>query len=141
MGSKSRIRVERVVGSWGALGSPRKIKFSLGDSLFWPLQGPPVLGATMRIPLGDDEKVCFQNDSDKIFKSGLAYTMVRSWGGAYLAYLHRINTRRHTGAKAYPRCSLRLFAIGARFRRSRCGVGVVASRFWRSRCGVGVVAN
>ena len=104
----------------------RHIRALVVGASVWPLSSSKSL--TMTVPAGFPE-------------SGLAYTLVRSWGGAYLAYLPRNNTRRHTGAKACSRCSLRLFAIGARFRRSRCGVGVVASHFRRSRCGVGVVAE
>ena len=37
VGSERRKRVERLVGSWGALGATRKIKFSIGFPLFWPL--------------------------------------------------------------------------------------------------------
>ena len=44
------IGVERSVGSWVALGATRKIKFSIGNSLFWPSQRP-LLAAPRRVPV------------------------------------------------------------------------------------------
>ena len=41
-------RVRRGVGSWSALGAPRKIKFSIGFPLFWPLQAPLLAAPGMR---------------------------------------------------------------------------------------------
>ena len=48
VGSERRKSVTRVPGSWGALGATRKIIVLSGRLVFWPLQGPPISGASMR---------------------------------------------------------------------------------------------
>ena len=48
IGLLTAIGVERSRGSWVALGATRKIKFCIGNSLFWPSQRP-LLAAARRV--------------------------------------------------------------------------------------------
>ena len=48
VGVGARESVTRLGGSWGTLGATRKIKFCIGNSLFWPSQRP-LLAAPSRV--------------------------------------------------------------------------------------------
>ena len=76
--SKHRFGVTRVVGSLGALGVTRKIKFSLGNSLFWPLQTPLLAGPRMRVVIGFQHFYGFHKIVFMWLNMSIPYNTVRS---------------------------------------------------------------
>ena len=76
--SEHRFRVSGVRGSWSALGAPRKIKFSIGFPLFWPLQAPLLAGPGMRAVIYNSQFYGFHNIVFMWLNMSIPYNTVRS---------------------------------------------------------------
>ena len=77
--SEHRFGVTRVPGRWSALGAPRKIKFSIGFPLFWPLQAPLLAARGMGTAIGFPQFYGFDKIVFMLLNMSIPYNTVRSW--------------------------------------------------------------
>ena len=97
------IGVARGVGSWVALGATRKIKFCIGNSLFWPSQRPLLAGPRRVRPCA---LFCmFHKNTD--FKKMLCF--VQKYLKAYNTVGFKDPSWRHRAGSTYARCLVLLF--------------------------------